>query len=49
MEMTGSWVAVMQVWLHGPQSRSGPETGNFGGNKNQDTRMRMRYGGLPMR
>ena len=37
--MAGSRVAVMEVWLHDAQYRSGHETGNFGGNKNQDTRI----------
>lgn len=37
IEMAGSRVAVMEAWLHDTQYRSGHETGNFGGNKNQDT------------
>ena len=39
IEMGGSWVAVMQAWLHDTQYRSGHETGNFGGNKNENTRI----------
>ena len=39
IDMAGSRVAVMQVWLHDTQYRSGHETGNFGGNKNQDARI----------
>lgn len=34
--MAGSRIAVMEAWLHDTQYRSGHETGNFGGNKNQD-------------
>lgn len=39
IEMAGSRVAVMEAWLHDTQYRSGHETGNFGGNKNQATRI----------
>ena len=39
IEMAGSRDAVMEAWLHDTQYRSGHETGNFGGNKNQDTRI----------
>ena len=37
IEMVGSRVAAIEAWWHDTQYCSGHKTGNFGGNKNQDT------------